>query len=146
MSGPNAVKALGWWTRSSRKAITPASYPWQHWRISLTNGTVLFDLPLTKVADGPGWRIRWSELYRVLRDAAGASVAYDCEITDIDRDPDDPRRTSVAWTQGGKGFRLDGIDLLIAADGRYSKVRRAISGEPTVRQIGVVDLPPSGAG
>ena len=135
--GPNAVKALGLVDADLAERITQASYPWQHWRISLTNGTVLFDLPLTKVADGPGWRIRWSELYRVLRDAAGSSIAYDCEITHIDRDPDDPSRTSVAWTQGGKGFRLDGIDLLIAADGRYSKVRRAISGEPTVRQIGV---------
>ena len=98
---------------------------------------MLFDLPLADVADGPGWRIRWSELYRVLREAAGASVHYGCEITAIGRDAADPRKTSVAWTQDGKTFRLDGIDLLIAADGRYSGVRRVISGEPPIKHIGV---------
>ena len=34
------------------------------------DGTALFDLPLSKVANNDGWRIRWSELYRVLRDGA----------------------------------------------------------------------------
>ena len=98
---------------------------------------MLFDLPLKNVADGPGWRIRWSELYRVLREAAGESVLYGCEITEVSRDPADPRKTSVAWTHDSKPRRLDGIDLLIAGDGRYSAVRRAISGEPEVRQTGV---------
>ena len=98
---------------------------------------MLFDLPLADVADGPGWRIRWSELYRVLREAAGASVHYGCEITSIGRDAADPRKTSVAWTQDGKTFQLDGIDLLIAADGRYSGARRVISGEPRIKQTGV---------
>ena len=135
--GPNAVKALRLVDAELAESITQASYPWHHWRISLTDGTVLFDLPLTKVADSAGWRIRWSELYRVLREAAGASIAYGCEITHIGRDSDDRSRTSVAWTRDGKEFRLDGVDLLIAADGRYSKVRRAISGEPAVRHIGV---------
>ena len=55
---------------------------------------------------------------------------YGCEITEVSRDPADPRKTSVAWTHDGKPRRLDGIDLLIAGDGRYSAVRRAISGEP----------------
>jgi salicylate hydroxylase len=39
--------------------------------------------------------------------------------------------------QDGTAHRLDRIDLLIAADGRYSKVRRVISGEPSVRHVGV---------
>ncbi len=135
--GPNAVKALTSVDPELADNITRASYVWRNWRISLTDGTVLFDLPLADVADGPGWRIRWSELYRVLREAAGASVHYGCEITSISRDAADPRKTSVTWTQDGKTFRLDGIDLLIAADGRYSGVRRVISGEPPIKQIGV---------
>ena len=135
--GPNAVKALRAVDPELTDAITQASFAWTSWRISLTDGTVLFDLPLSEVAEGPGWRIRWSELYRVLREAAGANVAYGCEITALGRDAADPRKTSVAWTQDGKEFRLDGIDLLIAGDGRYSSVRRAISGDVPVRQIGV---------
>ncbi|WP_407176167.1 FAD-dependent oxidoreductase [Bradyrhizobium sp. STM 3562] len=135
--GPNAVKALRAVDPELTESITKASFPWRNWRISLTDGTVLFDLPLSEVAEGPGWRIRWSELYRVLREAAGSSVSYGCDITSISRDAADPRKTSVAWTQDGKQFRRDGIDLLIASDGRYSSVRRAISGEVEVRQVGV---------
>jgi salicylate hydroxylase len=135
--GPNAVKALRAVDPELADAITRASYLWRNWRISLTDGTVLFDLPLADVADGPGWRIRWSELYRVLRDAAGPAVHYACEITKISRDTADPRKTSVAWTQDGTTHRLDDIDLLIAADGRYSRVRRTISGEPRIRHTGV---------
>jgi salicylate hydroxylase len=135
--GPNAVKAITAIDPELAERITEASYLWYNWRISLTDGTVLFDLPLANVADGPGWRIRWSELYRVLREAAGNSVAYGCEITDISRDAIDAGKTSISWSQHGKPRRLEGIDLLIAADGRYSRVRHMISGEPAVRQTGV---------
>ena len=135
--GPNAVKALKLTDPELADAITQASFPWATWRISLTDGTELFNLKLKDVAEGPGWRIRWSELYRVLRDAAGASVHYGCEISKIGRDANHPRKTAIAWTQNGQTQRIDDIDLLIAADGRYSRVRRAISGEPPIRQTGV---------
>jgi salicylate hydroxylase len=135
--GPNAVKAVKAIDPELADLITGSSYLWHNWRISLTDGTVLFDLPLVNVSDGPGWRIRWSELYHVLREAVGDSVCYGCEITEIGRDPADPRKTTIEWSEGGKTQRLDGIDLLIAGDGRYSAVRRAISGEPAVRQTGV---------
>jgi 2-polyprenyl-6-methoxyphenol hydroxylase-like FAD-dependent oxidoreductase len=135
--GPNAVKAIRAIDPELADLVTASSYLWHNWRISLTDGTVLFDLPLKNVADGPGWRIRWSELYRVLREAAGGHVSYNCEIAEIGRHAADPSKTSIAWAEDGKARRLDGIDLLIAADGRYSAVRRAISGEPEVRQTGV---------
>jgi salicylate hydroxylase len=135
--GPNAVKALGAIDPDLAQKITQASFPWTTWRISLTDGRVLFDLPLAEVADGPGWRIRWSELYRVLRDAAAGSISYGCTVTQLGRDPGDPCKTSIAWTQNGTSHRLDGIDLMIAGDGRYSMVRQAISGDPAVRHVGV---------
>jgi salicylate hydroxylase len=135
--GPNAVKALRAIDADLAQKITEASFPWRSWRISLTDGRVLFDLPLTDVAEGPGWRIRWSELYRVLRDAVAGNVSYGCTITQLGRDPGDPGKTSIAWTQNGTSHRLDGIDLMIAGDGRYSMVRQAISGDPVVRHVGV---------
>ena len=135
--GPNAVKALTAVDPELAGLITQASFSWRHWRVSLTDGTVLFDLPLSSVAEGPGWRIRWSDLYHVLREATGSIVQYGCDITGIGRDAGDPQKTSIEWTQGGTSHRLDQIDLLIAADGRYSKVRRTISGEAPVRQVGV---------
>jgi salicylate hydroxylase len=135
--GPNAVKALKAIDPGLADSITQNSFIWRNWRISLTDGSVLFDLPLSEVADGPGWRIRWSELYRVLREAAAPHVQYGCEITDIDRDAADPRKTRLTWTQDGRNAHLDGIDLLIAADGRYSRTRRVMSGEPGIRLTGV---------
>ena len=135
--GPNAVKALSLVDPELAEEITKESFAWRNWRISLTDGTVLFELPLTDVADGPGWRIRWSELYRVLRAAAGDRVHYGCDITDVGRDIADPRKTRIAWAQDGRSHDLRGIDLLVATDGRYSRIRRAISGEPQVRHTGV---------
>jgi salicylate hydroxylase len=135
--GPNAVKALKTIDPDLADSITRNSFVWRNWRISLTDGTELFDLALNEVADGPGWRIRWSELYRVLREAAAPHVQYGCEITEVGRDAADPHKTRVTWTQDGKVSHLEGIDLLIATDGRYSRTRRVLSGEPRVRLIGV---------
>jgi salicylate hydroxylase len=74
----------------------------------------------------------------VLREAAGASVHYGCEITAICRASSDSRKTKVTWRQdNGTTGQIDDIDLLIGGDGRYSLVRRIISGEPKVRQTGV---------
>ena len=135
--GPNAVKALETIDPDLADSITRNSFVWRNWRVSMTDGMVLFDLALNEVADGPGWRIRWSELYRVLREAAAPHVQYGCEITEVGRDAADPHKTRVTWTQDGKVSHLEGIDLLIATDGRYSRTRRAMSGEPRVRLIGV---------
>ena len=135
--GPNAVKALRAHDAALADAITEASLPWRHWRVSLTDGTVLFDLPLSEVAQDDGWRIRWSELYRVLRDAAAPTVAYDCAITNVGASKPDPARSFIEWSAGGSQHRLDDIDLIIAADGRYSQVRRTFGGEPATRFVGV---------
>lgn len=132
--GPNARLALQSHDPVLTGMISAAGLPWRNWRISLTDGTVLFDLPLSQVADNDGWRIRWSELYRVLRDAAAPSVSYDCAITGITREG---HGTSIVWQQGGVQHRLDNIDLLIAADGRYSQVRRVLAGEAQSRMVGV---------
>ncbi|HWV51498.1 FAD-dependent monooxygenase [Pseudorhodoplanes sp.] len=135
--GPNSVRALQWHDPDLLAQMDGTSFKWESWRTSLTDGTVLFHLPLAKVADNPGRRIRWSELYRVLRESAGAVVAYDCDITRVARSDSNPAQSTIEWTQNGAAKRLDRIDLLIAADGRYSNVRRAISGEPEIKHVGI---------
>jgi salicylate hydroxylase len=134
--GPNAVQALRLHDAELAAAITKASFPWHSWKVSLTGGRTLFDLPLANVANNDGWRIRWSELYRVLREATPC-ISYDCAITSAGPSPHNPAQSFIEWTQGGAEKCLDDIDLLIATDGRYSQMRRIFSGEPATRHVGV---------
>lgn len=138
--GPNALKALECLDPALAAEVRSASLPWARWTTQLADGTPLFDLPLSEVADNPGIRIRWSELYRVLREAAGSAVRYGCTVTHVGRDPADATRSVVEWTENGQALRQDGIDLLVGCDGRYSQVRQAFSGAPEPRHIGVAIL------
>lgn len=133
--GPNAIKLLRAHDPALADAVAAASLPWKSWRTSLTDGTELFRLPLSEVADNDGVRIRWSELYRVLRDGAGDAVRYGVTVSGIDRESDG--RSTLSYTAGGETVTLRDVDLLIGADGRYSDTRRALSGAPAMRQVGV---------
>ncbi|HEX6000471.1 MAG TPA: hypothetical protein VFZ16_13930 [Hyphomicrobiaceae bacterium] len=134
---PNGPKALRVHDAELAEAITAASFPWRACRVSLTDGTVLLDLPLAKVADSEGWCIGWPQLYRILREAAAPAVAYGCTITHMAPCECDTDKTCIEWIQDGVERRLTDIDLLIAADGRHSQVRWTISGAPAVRHLGV---------
>lgn len=138
--GPNAIKALRACDPELADAVVGQSLPWRRWRTSLADGTPLFDLPLERVADNAGIRIRWSELYRVLRGGAGPAIRYGCQVSEIGPSPADPYRTRVRWTENGSAHELDGIDLLIGTDGRYSATRAAFSGLPEPRHVGVAIL------
>lgn len=138
--GPNAIKALRLTDPELAARVEARSLPWDRWTASLADGTPLFDLPMDRVADNPGIRIRWSELYRVLREAAGPAVRYGCKVTAIGRDPSAPHKAFVAWSEDGQQQRMDGIDLLVGADGRYSEVRQAFAGSPEPRHLGVAIL------
>ncbi|WP_298932782.1 NAD(P)/FAD-dependent oxidoreductase [uncultured Ramlibacter sp.] len=138
--GPNAVKALRLTDPALAAQVEAASLPWSRWTAALADGSVLFDLPIESVADNPGIRIRWSELYRVLRVGAGSAIRYGCDVTGVGRDPKAPGKTFVTWEEGGQVHRSEGIDLLVGADGRYSLARSALSGVPQPRHVGVAIL------
>jgi salicylate hydroxylase len=133
--GPNAALALRTHDPDLAALADEACLPWRSWRISLTYGTEIARLAIDSVATEFGWRFRWSELYRVLRGAAGPAVRYGATITELGEGVDG--RPFVAWTEAGQAHRLDGIDLLIGADGRYSQVRERFSGKPAMRQFGI---------
>src|SRR5262245_16958378 len=123
---PNGPKVLHAHDPELADAITAASFPWRSFKVSLTDGRVLFDLALARVADNDGWRIRWAELYRILREATAPAITYGCTITHVGPCARSAGKTSIGWTQDGVERRLDEIDLLVAADGRYSQVRHVI--------------------
>jgi salicylate hydroxylase len=138
--GPNAIKALRRVDPELAGDVERASLPWNRWDIALTDGTPLMALPLDRVADNPGIRIRWSELYRVLRGGAGSAIHYGCTLESVERSATGDGKTSVCYVQDGQSKVIDGVDLLVGTDGRYSKVRHAFAGTPEVRHIGVAIL------
>ena len=136
--GPNAMLALRRHSAPLHAAVLARSYPWQSWRISLTGGTVLFDLPLSKVASNDGIRIRWSELYAALRGEAAGLIRYSAQVSHLGYMDGGTEGLFVEYAVNGVAQRIDDIDLLIAADGRYSLARTLLAGVPLMRQHGVV--------
>ncbi len=120
--GPNAIKALKAAMPERAQAIVDNSLAWQRWTISLTSGRPLMDLALSDVADNAGIRIRWAELYALLRKPLDEAIRYGAELLSCGRND---RGLYAVYRDGATGAetRIDDIDLLIAADGRYSRIR-----------------------
>ncbi|MFD1255086.1 6-hydroxynicotinate 3-monooxygenase precursor [Devosia equisanguinis] len=135
--GPNAVGALSRVDAELANAITAAALPWDTWRVTLTDGTELMNIRMRDVAPSAGWRLRWSELYRVLRQGADGLIRYGADITDMGPTGDGSGRTFLRWTDATGAHALDDIDLLIGVDGRFSKVRQRFAGDAKARQVGV---------
>jgi len=140
--GPNALKALAAAdpALAERLQADGVSLPWKSWRTTLTDGTELMNLPLSRVADNDGIRIRWSELYRQLRAPALERILFKQTVTAMDYQDAaaDARITLTFQGPDGATQRLDDIDLLIGADGRYSMVRERFLGKPRPQPLGVV--------
>lgn len=135
--GPNALLALREHDGELHDAVRARSFAWLTWRISLTDGTELFRLPLSEVADNSGIRIRWSELYIALRNEARTSIRYDVRVVGVEPNESRDHRLTVNFEQAGAHGSISDVDLLIAGDGRYSLTRSALSGPPPIEQFGV---------
>ncbi len=134
--GPNAAKALAKSCPELKSVLDDRSLPWRDWKMHLSSGRELFNVSLDELAGGPGWRISWSELYETLRAECRDLVRFGASVSKILRQPDG--RLSVAWSDGSGRHQTENIDLLIAADGRFSAIRRSFAGEPRVSHLGVV--------
>jgi salicylate hydroxylase len=136
--GPNAIKALHLHDPQLHDAVLARSFPWKSWKVWLADGTPVFQLPLAEVADNVGVRIRWSELYSVLRGDIAGVIRYGARVSRAGYDCGSRERLFVEYTENGTTQRIDHIDLLVAGDGRYSLVREQLTGRPTIKQHGVV--------
>lgn len=132
--GPNALKALALHMPDLARTVTEASMPWRRWTIDLTDGRRLFDVDLLDVADNPGIRIRWAELYCLLRD--GLPIHYGVAATGAEFQADGRLRVRTAHLDGRPDAIAD-VDLLIAADGRYSRIRRQLVEPTEPSQLGI---------
>lgn len=140
--GPNAMKILQQVDPELMAALSDpeVSYPWESWVAGLTDGTVIMDLPLSKVAENPGIRIRWSDLYRLLRSHISGKVRYHTTVVDMgyrDSASEKPLYIVVEDQRTGDRERIDQIDLIIGGDGRYSQVRQTFLGTPDPEHLGV---------
>jgi len=74
-------------------------------------------------------RIRWAHLYRVLRSSSAQCTRYDRSLEALEQDAEG-RLVPVFRTSTGELIREGSFDLLIGADGRYSRLRELIDGPP----------------
>ncbi len=127
--GPNAMKCLAAHLPDSAAAIVAHGLPWARWQILLTDGQPLMDLCLDTVADNPGIRIRWAELYALLRQPIRRSIIFGAEVTAFERGSGG---VLVTWKDRSTQAEqvIEDIDLLIACDGRYSLIREYVLGGP----------------
>ena len=134
--GPNAALALAKSSPELKSMLNARSLLWSDWKMYLSTGRQLFNVSLDEVAGGPGWRISWSELYETLRAECGDLVRFGASVSETVRQPSG--KLSVTWSDLAGRHRSDDIDLVIAADGRFSAIRRSFAGEPRVSHLGVV--------
>jgi salicylate hydroxylase len=132
---PNALKALRLHLPARHAALRRASLEWRRWTTSLADGTPLSSLDLLEVAEEAGAKLRWSELYRVLREAVAQRTRHGHELTALEEDARG-RLVPVFATAGGV-VRHGAFDLLVAGDGRYSRLRALAAGEPVPQHANI---------
>ncbi len=134
--GPNALKILTQFNYELAISLQAkgVSLPWLSWKAGLTDGTLVMNLPLLQVADNPGIRIRWSELYHQLRRPIAGRVWYNTTIKFMryaESAMKGPLELVVENQITGELQILNQVDLIIGCDGRYSQVRSTFfSGQP----------------
>lgn len=133
--GPNAMLALQRVLPGMAARLRAIALPWRQWRASTMGGEPLYHVELAQVAAADGLRIRWADLYRACREQAGAAVRYGAEVRGV-RQAADGRLALQVW-RDGQALTVGDIDLLVAADGRYSALRRQACGPAPVTHLGV---------
>ena len=134
--GPNAIKSLASVMPERAEAIVADSLPWRRWTIGCTDGRQLMDLPLEAVADNFGIRIRWSELYALLRAPIAGNIVYGAELLACGLD-EGSLFVRYADIRAGVEETIADIDLLISSDGRYSRIREHFCGKEEPIFLGV---------
>lgn len=137
--GPNALRAAAAILPDLERDLLAASLPWRRWRANLHTGEPIYEIPLEWVADRPGIRIRWSELYRIARQPLGTAIRYERRCRGLDLGTDGRVALELEGPKD-RAEKIGGIDLLIACDGRYSRLREQLYGPAAIRHLGVANF------
>jgi salicylate hydroxylase len=120
--------------------LRAASLPWTRWRAALVSGEPLYEVPLSEVADRPGIRIHWSDLYGIARSAVADLTRFGEALDTIDESGDGRLAVTLKSRTSDESRTDKDIALLIGGDGRYSRVRELCSGAPDARQLEVANF------
>jgi 2-polyprenyl-6-methoxyphenol hydroxylase-like FAD-dependent oxidoreductase len=134
--GPNGFKALRLHDPETHARLRAASFEWRTWVVELVDGTKLLDLDLLDLADETGARLRWSELYALMRAPVLARTRYGHAFETLEEDSA-RRLVPVFKTPSGQIVRDGGYDLVVAGDGRFSKLRELTCGPIQSQQMGI---------
>ncbi len=137
--GPNALRALEASLPELASELKAVGRPWQRWQAQLADGTPLYAFPLRDVADRDGIRIRWSELYRVVRRGAAQSMRFHTVCRGVHPQADGRLTVELARPDGDSEILPD-VDRVIAGDGRYSALRETLVGKPVPRHRGIANF------
>lgn len=95
----------------------------------------LFCVNMLDYANDPGIIIRWNDIIKLIRKPLENFICYDCAVIHYTRS----NGKFVLMIQQGDEFFTDYCDILIAADGRFSKIRDVYQ-KPQVTQYNVVNF------
>lgn len=137
--GPNAITALAGTIPELAERLVNLGLPWTIWRAQLADQTPLYSIKLSEVASRDGVRIRWSELYEAVRRDARDYIAFNTHCGPLSLQPDG-RWSLETRADEQSGDTLTNIDLIIAADGRYSAIRESLMGMPQPRHRGIANF------
>lgn len=121
---PNSITTLRNFYPEIAEDLLANNLPWREFNVSLVTGEPLISVDLLEVADDPGVRIRWSDLYTHCRKPVMDRITFETDVK------------SIAYEEGGDTLKLThtnsdadtihelgDLDLVVGADGRYSLVR-----------------------
>lgn len=122
--GPNAIKVLSLYFPDVAESLKSVSIPWETITVSKVTGDPIISYPISDVADNPGVRLFWSELYNQARLPMQDKIIFASEVTDAAYTSDDENTLTLSYKDpDGQALELADIDLMVAADGRYSLIR-----------------------
>ncbi len=128
---PNAMATLKQIDLPLYQKIRAISLPRKSVTAVTTTGEQLyqFDVIDEKLADTYGCRVRWDDVNSLIRSYLADVIIYDTEVTGYSVEKNSQVTVQLAHGDGSTSTQ-GGFDLLVGADGRYSKVRTAVTGLP----------------
>jgi salicylate hydroxylase len=135
---PNALTTLRNFYPEIAEDLLANNLPWSQFNVSLINGEPLLEMDLLSVADDPGVRIRWADLYTHCRKPVLDKVAFKADVKSIAYE-ESGDTLSLKYVLGEESTErtLQGVDLLIGGDGRYSLVRETFYPKTPSRLCGM---------